>query len=105
MVDKSKSGSIIETRRTRGIVRWTGRIIKEMESGGIAEELRELRKVIEKMVIVLKKLARGLERREDGGQESTRGEVRSEREGVEIKESGGGRREENKGRKKRESRR
>lgn len=50
-------------------MRKTGRTASKIESEGIAEELKELRKVMEEMVVVLKKLA-GMERREGVGQKS-----------------------------------
>lgn len=50
-------------------MRKTGRTASKIESEGIAEELKELRKVMEEMVVVLKKLA-GMERREVVGQKS-----------------------------------
>lgn len=55
--------------------------------GGIVEELKELRKVIEEMVSVLRKVASELERREDVEQVSERSEVRRQREGAGIEES------------------
>lgn len=63
-------------------MRKTGRTASKIESEGIAEELKELRKVMEEMVVVLKKLA-GMERREGVGQKSAGVEVRTERKGGE----------------------
>lgn len=63
-------------------MRKTGRTASKIESEGIAEELRELRKVMEEMVVVLKKLA-GMERREGVGQKSAGVKVRTERKGGE----------------------
>jgi len=56
---------------------------RKMESGGIVEEIRELRQVMEEMVVVLRKMAREMERREEVGQESAGVAVRTEKEGVE----------------------
>jgi len=64
-------------------VRKVRTMARKMESGGIVEEIRELRKVMEEMVMVLRKLAREMKRREEVGQESAGVEVRTEREGVE----------------------
>lgn len=63
-------------------MRKTGRTVSKIESEGIAEELKELRKVMEEMVVVLKKLA-GMERREGVGQKNAGVEVRTERKGGE----------------------
>lgn len=63
--DRLMSGSMMESRKIRGIVRKTERMAKEIESGEIVEELKELRKVMEEMVSVLRKVVSGLERRED----------------------------------------
>lgn len=63
------------------------RMAKEIENGGIVEELKKLRKVIEEMVSVLRKVASGLERRENVEQVSERSEVRREREGAGIEKS------------------
>jgi len=60
-----------------------GTIDKNMESGGTVEEIRELRKVMVELVLVLRRLTRGMERREEVGQESVGVEVRTEREGAE----------------------
>lgn len=78
---------MMESGKTRGIVRKTERMAKEIESGEIVEELKELRKVMEEMVSVLRKVASGLERREDVEQVSERNEIRGEREGARIEES------------------
>lgn len=79
--------SMMESGKTRGIVRKTERMAKEIESGEIVEELKELRKVMEEMVSVLRKVASELERREDVEQVSERSEVRREREGARVEES------------------
>lgn len=78
---------MMESGKTCGIVRKMERMVKEIENGGIVEELKELRKVIEEMVSVLRKVASRLERREDVEQVSERSEVRREREGAGIEES------------------
>jgi len=55
---------------------------RQMEGGAIVEEIRELRKVMVEMVLVLRRLVRGIERREEIGRESMGVEVRTEREGA-----------------------
>lgn len=80
---------MMESGKTRGIVRnEDGKNGQgNRDRGGIVEELKELRKVIQEMVSVLRKVASGLERREDVEQVSERSEVRREREGAGIEES------------------
>lgn len=78
---------MMKSGKTRGIVRKMERMAKEIENGGIVEELKELRKVIEEMVNVLRKVASGLERREDVEQVNERSEIRRERKGAGIEEN------------------
>jgi len=56
---------------------------RKAEGGELVEEVRELRKVLVEMVLVLRRLVRGMERREEAGREHVGEEARSaEREGV-----------------------
>lgn len=58
-----------------------------VRSGGIVEELREIRRVMEELVGVTKKVASGLEKREAIGYEEEKDEVRREKVSVVVEES------------------
>jgi len=56
---------------------------RKTEGGELVEEVRELRKVMVEMVLVLRRTVRGMERREEADREHVGEEVRNaEREGV-----------------------
>ncbi|EFN64012.1 hypothetical protein EAG_02568 [Camponotus floridanus] len=56
-------------------------------SGGVVEELREIRRVMEELVRVMKKVASGLERREAVGHEEEKDEVKRKKVSAVIEES------------------
>lgn len=87
MIDESMSGLRIESGRTRGDNKedGDGRMDKETESGRILVELREIRKMMEDLVNVMRKVTNGLERREE--QVSKRSEVRRKEKGTEVQEN------------------
>lgn len=58
-----------------------------VRSGGVVEELREIRKVMEELVGVTKKVASGLEKREAIGHEEEKDEVRRKKVSVVVEES------------------
>jgi len=74
-----------------------------MEGGDLMEEVRELKKVMVELVLVLRRLVRGIEKRGEVDRESEGAEVRTERESAgeeskeederREKEDGGGREE------------
>lgn len=62
------------------------RMDKEKGSGGILVELREMRKVMEEILKVMRRVAMGLERREEAEQKK-RSEVRRREESTGAQES------------------
>jgi len=60
---------------------------RKKEGGELVEEVRELRKMMIELVLVLKRMVRGMETRWEAGREHVGEEVRTEREGA-GKESG-----------------
>lgn len=91
MIDESMSGSRMESGRTRAIIKKEGgrRMDKEKKSGRVLVELREIRKVMEELLNMMRRVANGLKRREEAEQVIKRG--RREHRGTGEQ---GGRREE-----------
>lgn len=58
-----------------------------VRSGGVVEELREIRRVMEELVGVTKKVASGLEKREAIGHEEEKDEIRRKKVSVVVEES------------------
>lgn len=55
---------------------------KVTRSGGVVEELRKIRRIMEELVGVMKRVASGLERRKVVGQEEEKNEVKREKDSV-----------------------